>query len=167
MLDNVAGVPTHPLAVHAPVVLIPLLTIASIVVLIRRQWLSTAAVPMAVGAFAMAVGLFVSKQSGERLLTSEDVFLLGSADEISRHQDLGTQTGWISIAWFVIAAAAAVFHVLAKRNRAQPLSADAASTTTHDTAALALSVAAAVAASIVTIWVIRTGHAGAESRWGI
>ena len=48
--------------------------------------------------------------------------------------------------------------------RDQQVSADAA-IGSRDTIALVLSVLAAIAAVITTIWLIRTGHAGAESRW--
>ena len=46
------------------------------------------------------------------------------------------------------------------------LSADAAFAP-RDTIAQALAIVAAIAAVITTIWLIRTGHAGAESRWKI
>ncbi len=47
---------------------------------------------------------------------------------------------------------------------ARALSADAA-LTPRDTIAQALAIVAAIAAVVTTIWLIRTGHAGAESRW--
>ena len=37
--------------------------------------------------------------------------------------------------------------------------------TPRDTIAQALAIVAAIAAVVTTIWLIRTGHAGAESRW--
>lgn len=88
---EIAGLPLHPLVVHAVVVLVPLsaaLTIA-LAVLTRWRWLSrwtTAAA--AVAALAVA---WVARLSGKSLLDSRPD-LLGSAtlrSQIERHQNLG------------------------------------------------------------------------------
>ena len=38
MLDTISGIPSHPLFVHAPVVLIPLVGLAAIALAFRRDW---------------------------------------------------------------------------------------------------------------------------------
>ena len=103
ILDEFFGVPTHPFAVHAPIVLIPLLAIVSVVVLSRGRWREAAAVPLAGLAFVMVAMLFFAKESGEALEESGNV--LG---DIDRHTELADQTFVLGIVWFVLAAAAGV-----------------------------------------------------------
>ena len=38
MLDTISGIPSHPLFVHAPVVLIPLVGLATVILAFRRDW---------------------------------------------------------------------------------------------------------------------------------
>ena len=71
----------------------------------------------------------------------------------------------LGIVWTVLFAAV----VFADRYRASSAPADlsaGASAPTRDPVVLVLSALAAAAAVLVTVWLIRTGHAGAESRWG-
>ncbi len=41
-MDTVFGLPTHPLAVHGPVVLLPLVALATVVLAVRERWRSRA-----------------------------------------------------------------------------------------------------------------------------
>lgn len=159
IFDEFLGVPMHPLAVHAPVVLIPLLAVASVVVLFRRTWREQTTIPFAGLAVVMVAMLFVAKESGGAAQASENVF--GNVD---RHEDLANQTFIISIVWLLLALGAGVAALLQRGNDANSLSA-AASTTDRSQVVLVLNVLATVALIVTTIWLIRTGHAGSESRW--
>ena len=64
MFDEFFGVQMHPLAVHAPIVLIPIFAIASIVLLVRSDWRHRVGWWMAGGIAFTAVLLFVARQSG-------------------------------------------------------------------------------------------------------
>ncbi|MGB3734535.1 MAG: DUF2231 domain-containing protein [Ilumatobacter sp.] len=163
VFDDFFGVPTHPLAVHAPVVLIPLLAVVSVVVLFRRSWREWSTIPLAGLALVMVAMLFVAKESGESLKGSETA-LFGTQEMLDRHQDLGTQSFVLAIVWFVVAAAAATVSIVRHRDSVQSLSAGAG-TAVSDPVVLALNVLGAVLVVVTTIWLIRTGHAGAEMRW--
>lgn len=165
LFDEFLGVPTHPLAVHAPVVLIPILAIVATAALTRTSWRERLTVPLAGAAALMVAMLFAARQSGLSLLESESVFLNGTQSMISRHQDLGNQTFVLGLVWLLFAVAAAVSVRLGGRSPSSLSSAASASSTPQVT--LVLNVLAAVALIVTTIWLIRTGHAGSESRWTI
>jgi hypothetical protein len=168
VLDEVFDVPTHPLAVHAPLVLVPIAAVVAVVLAVKRDWRVRVGWLMPAAVFVLVAMLFVAKESGESLLESDDesLFLLGTQAQISNHQELGDATFVLAVVWFMFALAVAVrdwYH--GRGERTQPLSAGAR-VVQHDTVALVLAILSAVAAVITTIWLIRTGHAGAESRWG-
>ncbi len=102
--------------------------------------------------------LFIARESGEAAEEADNVF-----GDISEHKELADVTFVLSIVWFVLTLAVAVRDRMT-RPQAPALSADAAPQS-RDTAATVLSALAAVAAIVTTIWLVRTGHAGAESRW--
>ena len=67
-INNLFGLPVHPLLVHIPVVLIPLATaIGSLLVAVRGSWRRTFAIPVAVVALAGAGGVFLAAKSGGSL----------------------------------------------------------------------------------------------------
>lgn len=166
VFDEFFGVPTHPLAVHAPVVLIPILAVVAVVFALRPSARQRVRWLMPAGVFAMTAMLFVAKESGESLLDSTDVFLLGTQEQISNHQSLGEATFILTLLWFVVTAALAVRDRMLSAPTATALSADVA-VVRQDRIALVLSVVAVVLAVLATIWLVRTGHAGAESRWAV
>lgn len=159
IFDEFFGVPTHPFAVHAPIVLIPIVSIVSIVVLFRSTWRERASVPIAGLAVVMVGMLFFAKESGEALEESGDV--LGDVD---RHTELAEQTFTLGIVWMVVAVVAAIAFLVVRRRTSSTLSAAAAGTDVSWIVP-ALNALAAIAAIVTTIWLVRTGHAGAESRW--
>ncbi|MEP1122277.1 MAG: DUF2231 domain-containing protein [Ilumatobacter sp.] len=161
IFDETFGVPTHPLAVHAPIVLIPILAIVSIVVLFRRTWRERSAIPLAGLALVMVVMLFVAKESGESAKAANNVF-----GDIDRHEDLAGQTFVLGIVWLVLAAAVGIAAFVVRRQSTRSVSA-AVAPATGARLVLVLQVLAAVAVVATTVWLIRTGHAGAESRWKI
>lgn len=153
VFDEFFGVPTHPIAVHAPVVLIPLLAVASVVVLFRTTWRVHASLPLAVLAFVMVIMLFVAKESGEAAKEANNVF-----GNIDRHEDLANQTFIMSIVWLVLSVVAGVAAFRGRREPEQESSGQVV---------LVLNVLSTLALIVTTVWLIRTGHAGAESRWVI
>ncbi|MCV2393146.1 hypothetical protein OEB99_02385 [Actinotalea sp. M2MS4P-6] len=86
MFDTIAGLPLHPLVVHAAVVLLPAaaLVVAGAALWPRfRRWSAWLPLLLTGGAFVMTV---VAKESGERLATR----VSGSA-ALGRHMELGGQ----------------------------------------------------------------------------
>jgi hypothetical protein len=66
-IDQILGLPAHPLLVHVPVVLVPLATIGAVLVAVRASWRRSLAVVVAVLAVGGAVGVLLATQSGEAL----------------------------------------------------------------------------------------------------
>jgi preprotein translocase subunit SecG len=160
VFDEFFGVPTHPLAVHAPVVLVPIAAVVAVVLAVKSDWRVRVGWLMPAAVFVLVAMLFVAKESGESAKEVDNVF-----GDIAQHEDLANTTFVLAIVWFVLMLAVAIRDWMTGRDQqVQPLSAGAAAMP-RDTVALVLAILAAVAAVITTIWLIRTGHAGAESRW--
>ena len=157
LFDEFFGVPTHPFAVHAPIVLLPIAAVATVVLAVRSDWRQRIWWVMPATVLVLFAMLFVAKESGEAVLDSQNVF--GNVD---RHQELGEQTVLITIVWLVAAIVLAVWD--RQTTVPKPLSSDVASAP-RDAIGLGLGIVVAVIAIVATIWLVRTGHAGAESRW--
>jgi uncharacterized membrane protein len=149
-LNDLFGIPAHPLVVHAAVVLLPLGAITTVIVAAlpksRRHYAPIAFGLALVG--TIAVGL--AQQSGESL---ED--RVTETELVEEH----TEQGEIVLPWAVavtaVAAAVAVAQPLRRRFTQLPANAVTA----------VLLVAAVVTASGATWTVIDVGHSGAKATW--
>lgn len=145
--DAAFDLPLHPLAVHVPVVLLPLGALAVLLLLLAPRWRTALAWPVVVVLGIAAVGSLVAKLSGEALAAR-----VGSP---AQHQELGN---WlVGIAWVLFAATLAWWlwqrqHTKQRRP-------------TGFVGVLVGSVLATVAAAAVIVTVL-TGHTGATSVWG-
>jgi hypothetical protein len=140
MFDTIAGLPLHPLVIHAVVVLLPLMAVLTIVVAVRptlRERYSWWVVAANVVIFVITL---VAKESGEALQKS-----LGG-QIAQEHGELGDVLPWFALFLALASAATAV----TQRNRAL------------GRLAVVVSVIAAVAA---TVWTVRTGDSGARAVW--
>src|SRR5919199_3284502 len=87
MFDTISGLPVHVLVVHAVVVLLPLMAVATVAVAVRRGWRSAA--PWVVLVDAAVVGLaYVAKESGEVLQKRLAQFTPDVAQDHAKHGDL-------------------------------------------------------------------------------
>ena len=153
MFEEIAGIPAHPLLVHAAVVFVPLLALAAVAyaflpfVRPHLRWV------LALLAVAAPVAALLAKLSGDAFLER-----LGRAGRLSdesvprlaQHQDLGT--------WTLYAAIALGLLTLALVVRVKP--ADGRTVT-----ALALGALTLVAAGAGLYFVVRTGDTGAQAVW--
>lgn len=155
------GVPAHPFFVHAPIVLLPLAAIATVVMAARPAW-NRRALPWLTGVTAViVVMLFMAIRSGQALADVADGRAISG--DITDHERLGQQTLIISIVWLVALIVAAV---LGRRTPTPTaLSADVATPSPFARPAQIVTIVAAVVSIVATIWLIRTGHSGAESHW--
>ncbi len=159
MFDEFLGVPLHPLAVHAPVVLLPIGAVVSVIALARTSFRDRLGWWLAGGIGALVVMLFVAKESGEEVKNQA----YGVAT-IDRHEDLGNQTFVITLIWFLVTAGL-VARDRTARGLDEPTFVAGPISIRRDAASLALSVLTLAGAIVATIWLIRTGHLGAEGRW--
>lgn len=141
-----AGLPLHPLVVHAVVVLVPVAAIGAIVMAIwpriSRRVGSVFVLASAVGAGAA----FVAKASGEAFTEVRG--------EPKAHAELGETLPLIALALFVAMLVFWLFDRGIPGNRPRPVW-------------MRLFAVVLVGIAIVAIaWTIRTGHSGAEAVWG-
>jgi uncharacterized membrane protein len=154
-IDKLFNLPAHPLLVHAPIVLVPLLLLISIAVVVRpnlRRYMGW----LAAALFLVAFATLLAKGSGEAL---EERIGRQIEDEVGlrKHADLGEMTA-ILVGLQFLAAAAVAFVLRMVRRKGD------------DAGPLRLIANLGQAALLVfgvlaTIWMIRTGHEGARITW--
>lgn len=141
-MAEVAGLPLHPLVVHAVVVLVPLVAAGMVLAAASRTWADRLRLVLAVLAPVAAVAAVVARWSGQALLVRTP----GSA-EAARHADQSD-----ALHWLVIAVAALVLAW--------------AWTGRTGSSGRWLGALAAVASVVATAWTVVAGHSGAISVWG-
>ena len=145
MLDTIAGIPSHPLFVHAPVVLIPLVGLAAIILAFRPDWRRalgwwpTAAVGVCLLATLGAVG------SGNAF----DKRLDGLVDT-DRHESLALTTLGLVAVFFV----ATIAQRLLRNSDGPPRFMERAVT-----------LLVVVSAGMAIWWTFLTGEEGARITW--
>ena len=146
-MGELFDVPAHPLLVHIPIVLLPLLAIAAIVMAAKPAWRSRLTWPLfAATLITAAVTVWVT-QAGEQLEEALQPALGSKAD---RHAELGDQTALLATIFYVGAACMVAMNRWFKR-------------LTRSAVALAWGVA--LLGVVTAVWVIRTGHEGARITW--
>ena len=156
MIDQIQGLPAHPLVVHVPVVLIPLTLILAIVAVAwpgGRRWLSLAVL---IGATGSMLGAQVAVMSGDWLEEHVE-----SSSLIHDHAELGEGARTFAILMFL---AAAAFFVREWRDRL-PGGDRLGRILAPRGVAVALSVLLLATAVLTTVWVVRAGHMGAKAAW--
>lgn len=150
MFEGILGLPLHPLAVHAAVVFVPLLVVASLAYALVPRWrtrVGWAAVILAVIAPITAV---VTRQSGNAFA---DRLTLPVQGDLATHQNYGTITMWVTIALGVLTLA------LVWSRRAGGGSTGPAWLTG------ALTVLVVLAAGAAVVYVFLTGDLGSRIVW--
>lgn len=145
LFDTVAGLPVHPLVVHAAVVIVPLAALGAIVMAFWRSFSRRFGVIVVIAAGVGAVASFVAKESGEQL--AERV------GEPEQHAELGDVLPLIALALFVVLLVFWLFDRGVPENRARPAW------------LIGLAVLMVIIAAVAVFWTVRTGHTGAEATW--
>jgi hypothetical protein len=145
VFDTISGLPVHPLAVHAVVVLLPLAAVITAVVAVRPGWRRFAG-PVVVADALVAIFSLVAKESGESLqhrLTSLGTGAVVAAD----HGEKGALLPIFAVLLFV----ASVVVWYARRRPALVVPA----------------IALAVLTGLAAIgWTVVVGDTGARAVWG-
>ena len=149
-MDEIFGLPAHPLIVHGAVVLLPLAALATVIVAVwpkaRRHY-----APLALFfAIAATISVILAGGSGEALEERVD-----KSELLRDHTDAAEAVLPWSIA--LTAIAGAVVIVEPARRRLPKVSAKQAT--------VALSVAAVITAAGATWAVTSVGHSGAKAAW--
>lgn len=154
-MERFGDLPAHPLIVHFPVVMVPLLTVLTLLMAFRpsaRRALSGYCALAGIGTLAATV---LAASSGEALAEVFDQ--AGNYEEIiADHRGLGE---WLRLFVLVFALLLIATWWLGRRSDRDPTSVSRSVVVT----VTALTVVVALSS---TAWVYRTGHSGAKTSWG-
>ncbi|MEZ5411178.1 MAG: DUF2231 domain-containing protein [Acidimicrobiales bacterium] len=143
------GLPAHPLFVHAPLVLVPLVALAAVTLALRPSWRRRCSTALAVAALVAMVATFLAMQSGEAFEPAvRDIVNLDT------HKSLAQTTRLLVVVFFLGSAAAAALDRM--RGDERPWA---------DKAAQAVVAVTAVMGVAGSVWMARTGHEGARLVW--
>jgi hypothetical protein len=158
-MDDILGLPAHPLLVHGAVVLVPLA--ATGVALIAFWPAARFRLGYAVLAIAAAGAMtaVLAQRSGESL---ED--RVAESELVDEHTELG-ETGTKAGIAVLVAAVAVVGTDVALRRRASATADGSTRSTTSGVASIIVGAVALVLATGGAIQVARIGHSGAKAVW--
>ncbi|MGI8434348.1 MAG: DUF2231 domain-containing protein [Nocardioidaceae bacterium] len=152
--EDVNGLPLHPLAVHATVVLVPLTALLALLFVLPR-FRSWARVPLLLVSLASVVSVFVSKQSGKSFqerLGLEDAKSNPVAAAVRVHAQRANVLFLIMATFAVIAVVA---FLVSQGSRSYT-----------GLVAVVMSVLLVVGAGAIAFQTYRVGESGAQAVWG-
>jgi hypothetical protein len=173
VFDEVAGLPAHPLMVHAPVILVPLTMVVAIAYTVIPAWRSKFGWALGLLAIAAPVTAFAATLSGEVFAVKRGI---ATAPQVAIHSNLGATLRNLTILVAVLAIALLIVErvrtqgsVLGNLTRAGRHQNAGAGPMPSSPVLLVASIVLAlglVGVSIAaTVWVVRTGHTGALMVW--
>lgn len=163
MLEEFMGVPTHPLLVHLPVVLVPLLALLAAAYALVPFVRPHTRLVLGLLAIVTPIAALLTKLSGEEFFKRGkrlgDI-TPGFVPRIEDHQSFGTWTMYSTIALGVVTLALVYF--VAPRVAAATAARGAGQSRVLS---IVLGGLAIVAAGVSLYFVIRTGDSGAKAVW--
>jgi hypothetical protein len=162
-IDNLFGLPAHPLLVHAPIVLVPLCLLGAVLMAVKQEWRSRFGVPTALLAVAAAVSVQLAEGSGEAL--EERV---RETNLVERHAELAELAAPF-VFLFALALVAVVGWDLLERRRASRSTPESAGASgwraTVSRLVPAAMVVTVLLGGVATYQIVQTGHSGAKAVW--
>jgi hypothetical protein len=155
---HIAGLPLHPLVVHAAVVLTPLAGLAAVVFALVPRWRYLTRWPTVVLAAAAFVSVWVSRFSGNSFLNEKPQL----RQLVATHESRGRELSLLMILFLVVVVVAA-WALSGPSGLTTGRGAREAPSAALDKVLPAVVV---VAALLVLVWVVLTGDAGARAVWG-
>jgi hypothetical protein len=149
-IEELFGLPAHPLIVHAVVVLLPLAAAGTIATALVRRWRRPYGPLVAAAALAAVLSVLLAQGSGEELEHK-----VPKSDLVERHTELGDSVLPFAIALAVVALAVAAEPRLGRR-----------APDGYPTAVAAVVVVLALATGVGATWkVVQVGHSGSKAAW--
>jgi len=166
-MDTISGIPSHPLFVHIPAVLLPLAAIGVIIMVIRPAWKERYQWATLVVGFLGMLGAILAAGSGEDL--EERLEAAGQSETWESHAEAGELARTVSILFFVLLLAYVLIPWFLRRRARAGAAADTAAPASGGPKWLApvLAVAVVAGAAVSTITVIDAGHSGAKAHWAV
>lgn len=157
-LKTLAGLPAHPLLLHVPVVLIPILSGAAIALMARNDWRRRYGVPAALLALVALAFTILAAGAGEAFRASRPIF---ASPALNEHAELGDQLKAV----MVVFAGALVGLVASDLLRGPGALARLARIVHRPQIERLVRIGIAALAAIALVWTVRTGHEGAKVAW--
>ena len=156
-VKTIFDLPAHPLFVHVPVVLLPLLAIVTVAAAARPNVARRLGIWLPIASLLVFVSIFMAMNTGEALDKAQD---LGN---VKRHESLAETTRLLS---FVLLVATVAMWWVNRRRTAGAATGEGASVVERQRPlAMGLAAVTVVFAVLSAVWVIRTGHEGARVHW--
>jgi hypothetical protein len=155
MFDTIAGLPVHPLVVHAAVVLGPLAALLLLVYAFKARWRVALRWPTALTGAGAALSAAVASASGESLQHRVDQGATAAARRLVEEHAQAGDLAALSLYVLFGAIVLAVIFLL-------PAVARAGRSKARGTAGVLLSL---VAVGFTTFAVVNAGHTGATASW--
>jgi len=156
VLNEILGIPAHPLLIHAAVVFLPLLALAAVIYAVVPKLRNRIGWVTFLLAIAGPISALLAKLSGERL---RDRLIAANfppeiLDKVNTHMDYGDRTWWFSLALGIVTLAL-IFTTSGNRHAPK----------VPTWVNLALSVVVIALAVGTAIYVFLTGDSGAHAVW--
>lgn len=155
---EIAGLPLHPLVVHAAIVLTPLAALSAVVFAVLPKWRYLSRWPTALLTIGALVAVWAARLSGNSLTEARPEL----RQLVRTHEARGSELSLLMIGFTVVVAAG--FWGLGGISGF--LSGAGARETRAAVLDKVLPVLLVLAAVLVLVWVFRTGDAGARAVWG-
>ena len=166
-INNLFGLPAHPLLVHAPIVLVPLCFIAAIFMAIKPEWRRRYGIPTAVLAAVAAVSVQLAIGSGEEL-----EHRVRESNLVEQHSQIAETARPFVFLFALGLIGIAVWDFLQRRKAAAATTdgaeIDTAAAEKSAKASKLVSVAMVVTVllgGVATYEIVQTGHSGAKATW--
>jgi hypothetical protein len=170
--DIYSGLPAHPLFLHVPVVLIPLVTIAAVAIALRERWLAQIGLLVAAVGVAALIATILTMGAGTALadkLSSRGAPFAGDQggfgnrpDYISQHADAARQ---LRILMFLFVIGLVVLVLSDRVGRGLTRLGGVGELLARRPSGIVLRVAVVVLAIGCFVMVIRVGDLGAKAVW--
>ena len=147
-MEQLFGLPAHPLLVHFPIVAIPTLALLGLIMIVMPSFRDRFGKAIIALGVVTSVATVLAAQSGQALL---DTYANG--DFVDEHKRLGE-----TLRLFVLGLTVSIIGLM--------LTAKRSTSTGRDPVSLLMSALVAALSILSLIWAIRTGHEGARLRWG-
>lgn len=156
-LEELFGLPAHPLLVHMPVVIIPLAGIIAVVFAFRPAWLDRFGWGLVALAGMGALGGILAAGSGEGL---EDSSRGGEA--LEEHAEMGELARTLGIVFFLVVLGVVLARYFARKNAG---AGSGWSKLGSKGAGIAMSILLVMSAAAATVTIAQAGHQGAVLVW--
>ncbi|MCB0973076.1 MAG: hypothetical protein KDB86_00800 [Actinobacteria bacterium] len=165
-MDEISGLPLHPLVVHLPVVLLPLSAVAAVLLLLRTSWYERYRWVTVVICGIGTIGAFLATQSGEEL--EGDIRRnegLDAVRGIHDHAEAGEAARNMALVFFLVLLAYALIPWFLERRKQRAAASDQTTAGLPTWVRPVLMVLVLLTAGISTLAVFKAGHSGAEQVW--